>query len=86
MDGVLGEFLEESGLRGGAGGRKKNGKGKVKVEGVWVRCLGSDAGADTEIREEQWEDGESDDDGEDDEQDEMIWWCWDGKIVGFSDW
>ena len=21
-----------------------------------------------------------------DETDEMIWWSWDGKLVGFSDW
>ena len=33
-------------------------------------------------------DGErkGEDAGDLDEDDEMIWWSWDGKIVGFADW
>jgi hypothetical protein len=42
-----------------------------KVEGVLVEC---------DRRQEQ--DG---DDCENDEDDEMIWWSWDGKIVGIGD-
>jgi len=80
MDGALRDFLEDSGLElageGGVGGgrkRRMNGKGK-RMEGVWVRCRGSDTG--------QGEGG----DEEEHEDDEMIWWSWDGKLVGFSDW
>ena len=46
-----------------------------EVEGVWVGCRGA---ANNEVRV-----GESDNA---DERDEMIWWSWDGKIVGFADW
>jgi hypothetical protein len=75
MDGMLADFLEDSGLRDGETRMKKK-KGS-RVEGVWIRCRGSASGVDEE---------EERDDGEEDEEDEMIWWSWDGKIVGFSDW
>ncbi|KIM78003.1 hypothetical protein PILCRDRAFT_608143 [Piloderma croceum F 1598] len=75
MDGMLGDFLEDSGLRYGETRTKKKRKGG-RIEGVWIRCRGSVSGVDEEER----------DDGEEDEDDEMIWWSWDGKIVGFSDW
>ena len=52
------------------GGEKDKGR-KRRVEGVWVVCRGA---ADEEVE------------GEEDESDEMIWWSWDGKLVGFSDW
>ncbi|KAF9035381.1 hypothetical protein BDZ89DRAFT_1157784 [Hymenopellis radicata] len=49
------------------------GTGKSKVEGVWVGCRRPAP--------------EEEDDGKDeDEEDEMIWWSWDGKIVGFAGW
>ncbi|KAG0707011.1 hypothetical protein DFH29DRAFT_897918, partial [Suillus ampliporus] len=44
----------------------------VKVEGVWIRS-----------RQGITEESES---GEIPEEDEMIWWTWDGKLVGFADW
>ncbi|KAF7331482.1 hypothetical protein MKEN_00027000 [Mycena kentingensis (nom. inval.)] len=43
---------------------------KQKVEGVWVRCRAESSLAPQSS----------------DEEDEMIWWSWDGKIVGFSEW
>ena len=60
----------------------------VRTEGVWISCrepsttptrteekVGNDEtvkaiGGPCKLKEE----------------DEMIWWQWDGKIVGFSDW
>lgn len=84
MDGVLGGFLEDSGLRDEGAEERRNGKLKKKgrVEGIWIRCRGSttdmDGGEEEEPEERM--------DGEGDEDAEMIWWSWDGKIVGFSDW
>ena len=100
MDGVLREFLEESGFRSaGEGGREKrmNGKAKGKgksMDGVWVRCRpsGTDDKNPGEVGCEGDEKGTGecgdteDEENEQHEEDEMIWWCWDGKIVGFSDW
>ena len=48
----------------------------VKTEGVWVTCRSGsteDVGIDYDKVKLV-------------EDDEMIWWEWDGKIVGFSDW
>lgn len=76
MESTVDDFLAESGLarRDTALGRKlKTQKGKV--EGVWITCRGGF--------------GETDGDGwkvGDDENDEMIWWSWDGKLTGFSEW
>ena len=71
MESALEEFLEESGLRGGKG--RKTGKGnKKRVEGVWIVCR--DAGRFEE------------DEPVNEEDDEMIWWSWEGKLIGFSDW
>lgn len=51
----------------------------IKTEGVWVGCK-TRASEPTSTSQTK-EDGESSS-----EEDEMIWWVWDGKIVGFSDW
>jgi len=90
MDEVLGTFLEDSGFRNLCGTerrRNRKAKGKGRVEGVWVRRRV--VGADNDVWDE-WGGrvGRERDvaDVEEDEEDEMIWWSWDGKIVGFSDW
>ncbi|KAG5350784.1 hypothetical protein C0989_009293 [Termitomyces sp. Mn162] len=79
LEGALDLFLEESGINGEdvqiTKPRKVSKKGKA-VEGVWV--VGRD-GLDTTLGKDPVR-------GSDDEWDEMIWWSWDGKIVGFSDW
>jgi hypothetical protein len=93
MDAALGDFLEDSGFGlGGEGGlrdgKKRDRKGK-RMEGVWVRCRGSEVGVDDKGEKvyEGQENGESrEGEGDEDEDDEMIWWSWDGKLVGFSDW
>lgn len=82
MKGVLGDFLQDSGFAAegsidtGYDGRTKM-KKRTACEGIWVRCRGR--GADRKEDEATAE-------GEEDEDDEMIWWTWDGKIIGFSDW
>jgi hypothetical protein len=82
MEGVLANFLEDSGLGAEESiendivGKTKRKKGS-ECEGIWVRCQGLG-----NVRNR--EDGETRE--EEDEEDEMIWWTWDGKIVGFSDW
>lgn len=79
MDGVLDDFLEDSGMSPINERRKKRKKGS-KSEGIWVRCKG--VSADSEVEGYPNEGDEEDTD----EDDESIWWTWDGKIVGFSDW
>ncbi|KAJ7083105.1 hypothetical protein B0H15DRAFT_851300 [Mycena belliarum] len=80
LDAALREFRAEAeaeaGVPGASSAQDKS-KSKAaarakarKVEGVWVTC-GSPG---VEFAEEAAE------------EDEMIWWSWDGKIVGFADW
>ncbi|KAG6877814.1 hypothetical protein C0993_003598 [Termitomyces sp. T159_Od127] len=79
LESDLNEFLEESGIHNedvqNIKPRKSSKRGKT-VEGVWVVARG---GLDTATGKDMVR-------GSDEEWDEMIWWNWDGKIVGFSDW
>ena len=54
---------------------------KNHVEGVWIT---SRAGIQKEKTTD--EDPTRDPRLEQDDDDEMIWWSWEGKLVGFSDW
>ncbi|KAG2337090.1 hypothetical protein BDR05DRAFT_970626 [Suillus weaverae] len=74
FDALLDQFLEESGERPERDDIKKKRKGG-KVEGVWIRS-----------RQRLTEDSEIISGEEIPEEDEMIWWTWDGKLVGFADW
>jgi hypothetical protein len=56
--------------------RKKRKKG-ARSEGVWIRC--QNTASFIEVKDEA-------DNAAMDEEDEMIWWTWDGKLIGFSDW
>jgi hypothetical protein len=84
LDCTLREFLDESKLSGKAvieNGPKRAKKG-VHVEGVWIGCK-QEEGKHLE------EDGPGVVEGDvalPSEEDEMIWWSWDGKLVGFVDW
>lgn len=49
----------------------------VKTEGVWVTCANGETPKAPQTKEK---------DESVHEDDEMIWWVWNGKIVGFSDW
>ena len=57
--------------------KKKGLRQNVKTEGVWVTCR-SGSTEDTNV--------DRGDRKPEAEEDEMIWWEWDGKITGFSDW
>jgi len=72
MESALEEFLEESAVRRGKDRDRDGRRGnKKRVEGVWVVCREADR---SEVDEPV------------NEEDEMIWWSWEGKLVGFSDW
>ena len=72
MDAVLENFFKDSGMVTEAPGerRKKRKKG-ARSEGVWIRCQNTAPVTDGAAT---------------DEEDDMIWWTWDGKLVGFLDW
>ena len=64
---------------------RKARKKKVRVEGVWIEAARRDDQKENVAMNLTANYGK---DGEDKglEEDEMIWWHWDGKIVGFSGW
>jgi hypothetical protein len=76
MESALADFLEETWPpTSGSHGPLKNKKNKKQVEGVWITGKGglgsaSPPSEDVSVHED----------------DEMIWWSWDGKLVGFADW
>lgn len=79
LEGMLQAFLADACARDGAQPGKKGPSRGVKTEGVWVGRRSSSVVESVRL--------DGDGDGEDiDEEDEMIWWVWDGKIVGFADW
>lgn len=76
MESTLDDFLDESGLpRRDTSLLKKQRTRKGRVEGIWITCRGGFEEPDGD----GWKVG-------DDENDEMIWWSWDGKLTGFSEW
>ncbi|KAJ6544228.1 hypothetical protein B0H19DRAFT_1076366 [Mycena capillaripes] len=77
LESALREFQEEAGdLPAPTQERRRARSRAVKVEGAWVTCRSP--GVEVEFA--------ADGDGDAAEEDEMIWWSWDGKIVGFADW
>ncbi|KAK0463141.1 uncharacterized protein EV420DRAFT_1232451, partial [Desarmillaria tabescens] len=56
---------------GVAGHGPRTSKKKTKVEGLWVACQKPSTDLGTDVKNEE---------------DEMIWWSWDGKLVGFAGW
>ncbi|KAH7881136.1 uncharacterized protein C8R40DRAFT_18202 [Lentinula edodes] len=85
MEHILNDFLEETRLfvdPSLENKPKSKRTQKQKVEGVWVarRTLSLNTPSASMSGEQ-----ENADQGQD-EEDEMIWWSWDGKIVGFSSW
>ena len=83
---IIDEFRADSNLppinqpseRARSNAGKKNTKSKNRVEGVWIKSRKEvDEGNGLESSTLSTEI---------DEMDEMIWWSWDGKIVGFADW
>ncbi|KAG9309757.1 hypothetical protein JVU11DRAFT_10131 [Chiua virens] len=73
LDNYLADFLVESGLTPASSETSTKKKTKTsKVQGVWVKSRAS-------TRSENSEEGLA-------EEDELIWWSWDGKLVGFAGW
>ncbi|KAJ7226632.1 hypothetical protein B0H12DRAFT_241017 [Mycena haematopus] len=71
LDSALLEFREEAGDVPASTSRDhRKPRAKGKVEGVWLTCRSPGVEFPDEAGEEH----------------EMIWWSWDGKIVGFADW
>ncbi|KAK0227119.1 hypothetical protein EDD85DRAFT_729854, partial [Armillaria nabsnona] len=56
---------------GAAGHGPRINKKKTKIEGLWVACQRPSTDPGKEMKNEE---------------DEMIWWSWDGKLVGFAGW
>ncbi|KAF9558421.1 hypothetical protein CPC08DRAFT_692193 [Agrocybe pediades] len=77
LDNALQEFMINSGLRAKNTDIPKHSKNNP-VEGVWITTR---AGLRPTLPSLQ-----KDEDPKKLEDDEMIWWSWDGKFVGFSDW
>ncbi|KAK7053790.1 hypothetical protein R3P38DRAFT_2852165 [Favolaschia claudopus] len=73
LDSALREFREEAGDLAAERPPSKSRSKAPKVEGVWVTCR--NPGVEF-----------SGEDAVEDEEHEMIWWSWDGKLVGFNDW
>ncbi|KAL1752558.1 hypothetical protein FB107DRAFT_293042 [Schizophyllum commune] len=74
LENTLPEFLFESGVvPEPTDAKKKPNKKASKVEGVWVSARG---GLTPNYMEPE---GGT-------EEDDMIWYAWDGKLVGFADW
>ncbi|THH17589.1 hypothetical protein EW146_g3247 [Bondarzewia mesenterica] len=74
LDTMLSEFLHDSGVCPSSSiAAKSRRKGGVKTEGVYVGCQSEGAAG-----------GEEGLVG--DEDDEMIWWAWNGRLSGFSEW
>ncbi len=83
LDNMLRDFLVNSGLGDAEEGKsRRRGAAGVKTEGVLVSCCETSPDSDddgvshppnpmTEINEED---------------DELIWWAWDGKLIGFAEW
>lgn len=78
MEGVLEEFLNSSSAATPLPKptpAKKKAKNTKMVEGVWVTTSASD----DIVYERKGEVAGQ-------EEDEMIWWSWDGRILGFEGW
>lgn len=82
LEGVLSSFLKDAyDAKSRPDPKRKHPRAGVNTEGVWIGCKRSPPDLRFELPTTRNTDGD-----EVAEEDEMIWWAWDGKIVGFSDW
>jgi hypothetical protein len=92
LDAAVVEFLEEAGQMSKTQVNGSSKRNRHPVEGVWIsskRTTSEDGSSQYEYVDVTVDRGPEDftpRNGEVDEDDEMIWWSWDGKIVGFADW
>ena len=84
LEAALHEFLNESlqKVTGAVSNQKSRSvkQKKGRPEGVWLTCRDG-INPDLTLLQDALEQGLNIA-----EDDEMIWWSWDGKLVGFSDW
>ena len=85
LDSVLREFMDKSGMACASDGPAPSNKSAAskksnKVEGVWITARDG-----LQVRGAA-EGGASQGESPKDDEDDMIWWSWDDKFVGFSDW
>ena len=85
LDSALREFMDKSGMACASDGPAPSNKSAAskksnKVEGVWITARDG-----LQVRATA-EGGASQGESPKDDEDDMIWWSWDGKFVGFSDW
>ncbi|KAA1478649.1 hypothetical protein DENSPDRAFT_788248 [Dentipellis sp. KUC8613] len=78
LETVLSDFLQDSGLQPARDTGKRRPRKGVRTEGVFVGCAN---GSGTPGEKNEVVEGESEDDA-----DEMIWWCWNGRLTGFAEW
>ena len=72
-------------IHSNSSGRYGHSSKKNRIEGVWItarsgvqRSSGAQYNSPTHAQESLIEN--------ENDADEMIWWSWDGKFVGFSEW
>lgn len=77
LDVILDDFLRDSGQNYRENTVKT--MKQSKVEGVWITtCAGLEKSTGATSSSSPPEG--------DMEEDDMIWWCWDGKLSGFANW
>lgn len=74
LEGQLQTFIDEAACEPNVTSSKKPRRLDVKTEGVWLGCTGSKRAIYENLSQAE---GVA-------EEDEMIWWQWDGKIIGFA--
>ncbi|KJA18185.1 hypothetical protein HYPSUDRAFT_70092 [Hypholoma sublateritium FD-334 SS-4] len=89
LDGALREFMDRSGLGlacadgSASSNRSVAARKNNKVEGVWITARD---GLHVPVANVEGGAAGQGGEGPTDDKDEMIWWSWDGKFVGFNDW
>lgn len=61
-------------------------KTKMKMEGIRIRCVGSGGKQEETEREMRTKQSSTEAESDPKEEDDLIWWIWEEKLVGFSDW
>jgi hypothetical protein len=76
LDAIYTDFLERSGISAKSvdNTKFKSKRSGIKTEGI--RVVGKNVSGENDLNSR----------GAVNEEDDMIWWSWDGKIVGFADW
>lgn len=80
-----------SALLEGNAAQKKGGKSSMAfgsnapTVGLRVVCQSASTSEEKQDDDDDGQEAANDDSGEEEELDELIWWSWDGKLIGFLD-